>query len=511
MTMKVAGLNPDQWKQKALELAQELDEQQASRERNEKRLVRALIRLALTCEGQDPGVDPYLVQLREILRKGILNHSRLEKVDALTDTILRAGKGQAPVAPNWQGELLEFLAECAPGLSERQRIEGLAVSLPMDPQVFRESLSALFYAEEERQGRWKRMQQWFGRQQATATSDDRFLRQQLAELLAEIEIPPVLVSRAEALSALLQGNGSMEEALQQTARLLAALNEHLQKERLEIENFLAQLTDRLQALESQTRDVGQLVQSRDTNWNQNLSAEVSSLRLQTLQETDLKALKAVVSERLDIITIQLKSFREAEVKRVEEAENKIAALTLRMREMEQESADLQQRLRLANQLALYDSVTALPNRKAVDEHLQQEIGRWKRFGSPFSLLLWDIDHFKLINDRFGHHAGDKALRVVADTLRKGIRKVDFVGRYGGEEFLMLLPGTESEGARQVAEKLRQAVKDCGFNSRGKAVPVTISCGITNVRDKDTPQSLFERADQALYQAKENGRDQCICL
>ena len=506
--MTAVSKDLNHWKGKVLELANELDEQQALWERNEKRLVRALIRLALACEGYDPALDPHLSQMRDVLRQGILSPSRLEQVDILSDNIVRAG-GQTSIKPEWRKALLDFLLECAPGKAEREQLEQLADSRLDDPEMFKQALKETFCKSDEEGGAWGRLQQWFSLGKSRETSEDALLRKHLLQLVNEIEIPATLAEEAENLIQLLHHTGNLEEMLSRTARLLSALKNHLQQEREEIETFLTQLTHKLQALETQTRDVGRYFQPKDSGWNEKLSAQVFFLRQQTLEETDLQALKNAVTERLDVIAIQLKTFRDAEEERIKEAEKKITTMSHRLKELEQEAEDLRHRLRIANQQALFDALTGLPNRQAVDERLQQEIARWKRFGSPCSLLLWDIDHFKQINDRFGHRAGDKALRIVGQILRRGIRKLDFVGRYGGEEFLMLLPGTDREGALKLAEKLRKAVKGCGFNSRGKPVPITISCGISCIHDKDTPRSVFERADQALYQAKHSGRDRCV--
>jgi len=506
--MSASERNPNPWKSKALALAGELDEQQARWERNEKRLVRALIRLALAVEGYDSELDAHLRRLREILRKGILTQERLEEVDRLTETIVH-GEARVTAIPQWQEVLLNFLMECAPARAERERLERLAEKPLADPRTLHEELRQIFAVRKGGAGVWNRLQQWFGRSGSGESPEEALLRNHLLHLVNEIEIPAVLATRAEHLVGLLSREGDIDAALQETAGLMGALKDHLQKEREEIETFLTQLTHKLQALESQTRDVGDLFQPADPGWNEKLSAQVSSLRQQTLEETDLQTLKAVVTEKLDVITLQLKTFRQAEEKRIQEAEQTIEAMGARLKALEQESDDLRHRLRVANQRALFDALTGLPNRQAVDERLQQELARWRRFGSPCCLLLWDIDHFKRINDRFGHRAGDKALRIVGKIFREGIRKVDFVGRYGGEEFLMLLPGTDQEGALKLAEKLREAVKHCGFNSRGTPVPITVSCGITCIREKDTPQSLFERADQALYQAKRGGRDRCM--
>ncbi|BCX80487.1 diguanylate cyclase [Methylomarinovum caldicuralii] len=495
------------WKQKAVDLARELDEQQALQARNEKRLARALIRLTLACEGCRPEADPGLVQLREILRQGILNQQRLEQVDALSEQILRQKEAEGDGAPpSWQQEVIAFLCECAPDARERQHLEALAGKTYPDGAALRDALRDLFAAPPS--SPWQCLREWFG---GRRRKDDGIasLQRQLRELLAEIEIPPDLAEAGERLTGLLTQEGAVAEALEGTAELLNAINMRLRQEQAAIESFLEQLSGKLQTLESQTLDVSELLLREGGRWNEKLSIHVDHLRLHTLQETDLEALKQAVAERLDILTAQLQAFREAEQRSNQAAERRIAELTRRLRELEQEAEDLRQRLRLAHHQALHDPLTGLPNRQAVDERLAQEFARWRRFGEPFSLLLWDVDHFKRINDRFGHRAGDKALRVVAQVLREEIREVDFVGRYGGEEFLMLLPETGREGALKLAEKVRQAVKQCGFNSRGKPVPITISCGLTQVQEDDTPESLIERADQALYEAKERGRDCCI--
>lgn len=500
----------NQWKKKALGLARELEAQQALKERNEKRLVRALIRLTLACEGGQARLDPHLLQLREVLRKGILNEACLEKVDTFSEAILHVSGETGTATPEWQKTLLEFLADCAPGEAEKNRIHRLTQKKITDPAELKKALAEVWIDDSSKGHSRGLFQRWFGRADAGPRSDGDELKRHLVQLVKEIEIPPVLAEQSDTLMALMQQDCRIEEALEKTAQLLAAINDHAHQERVEIEHFLEQLTQKLQTLESQTRDVGQLFQAGESVWNEKLSAQVDHLRMQTLKETDLDTLKVAVTERLDILTMQLRSFREAQKHRTLEADQKITALSNRLRELEQESDDLHQRLRVANQQALYDAVTGLPNRQAVDERLAQEFARWQRFNKLFCLLIWDVDHFKRINDSFGHRAGDKALRHVGRMLRDGVRSVDFVGRYGGEEFLMLLPETNLDGALKVAEKLRGAIKNCGFNSRGKPISLTISCGISCVLDEDTPQSLFERADQALYQAKEGGRDRCLC-
>jgi len=168
------------------------------------------------------------------------------------------------------------------------------------------------------------------------------------------------------------------------------------------------------------------------------------------------------------------------------------------------SALLRKRLELAlEHEASFDKLTELYNRRKFEEVLAAEIRRSERYGQSFCLLLLDIDHFKSINDTYGHDQGDEALRAMGEVLRNQSRETDTAGRWGGEEFVLLLPETDIIGAQLVAETLRQQVENHDF---GEVGPLTISTGITAHVPGDTSTSLFKRADQALYQAKNNGRN-----
>lgn len=154
-----------------------------------------------------------------------------------------------------------------------------------------------------------------------------------------------------------------------------------------------------------------------------------------------------------------------------------------------------------------DSLTGIANRLAYEERLEQEFLRWKRFGQPLTLLVWDIDHFKQVNDSHGHAVGDRVLRKVAQDLASYLRITDFVARFGGEEFVMLLPGADVSAALQLADQIRRQIAESA-DQGDDCVPVTISCGASSFEPGDSLQSVFKRADQALYQAKRDGRNCC---
>jgi diguanylate cyclase (GGDEF)-like protein len=153
-----------------------------------------------------------------------------------------------------------------------------------------------------------------------------------------------------------------------------------------------------------------------------------------------------------------------------------------------------------------DSLTGLANRRALDEELQRRYSESQRTGSPLSIMLIDVDHFKGFNDRHGHRAGDEALRVIAATLRDAMRQMDLVARYGGEEFVVLLPGTAIEGAILVAERTRQDLADSRFRYDGKEFSLTVSIGVAQLATNEHVSRMLQRVDQALYAAKGAGRN-----
>jgi two-component system cell cycle response regulator len=165
----------------------------------------------------------------------------------------------------------------------------------------------------------------------------------------------------------------------------------------------------------------------------------------------------------------------------------------------------------AVELSVTDPLTGLYNRRYLDAHLKSALSRADATAKPICVLIFDIDHFKAINDRFGHDSGDDVLRSFSDRLRVGVRGIDLVARYGGEEFFLVMPDTDAAYAASVAERLRSDVEKVAFATRsGERIPVTVSIGIAEWQGpSDTPDALIRRADQALYAAKRAGRNRVV--
>lgn len=166
---------------------------------------------------------------------------------------------------------------------------------------------------------------------------------------------------------------------------------------------------------------------------------------------------------------------------------------------------------LVKSRADHDGLTRIHNRRAFDERLVEELRRHQRYHQPMALLMLDIDHFKDINDTFGHLAGDRVLQEVGKILAETVRGTDFTARYGGEEFTVILPQTNEEQARILAERLRSLIAETRFTHNGQTFAITVSIGVASLQPGSLikRRALMEKADQALYQAKNMGRNQ-VC-
>ena len=172
-----------------------------------------------------------------------------------------------------------------------------------------------------------------------------------------------------------------------------------------------------------------------------------------------------------------------------------------------QNIDTIKNLLLEKKEILYDGLTKCYLKREIEsfiEHALENFVRYKK--EKFSVLMFDIDFFKKVNDTYGHLAGDYVLKELATLIKKSLRKSDICGRFGGEEFLLLLPNTKASGALKLATKLNDLVKQHHFEYASQTIPITISIGITSVSYSDSFHSIIQRCDEALYQAKERGRD-----
>jgi len=346
--------------------------------------------------------------------------------------------------------------------------------------------------------------------------DDRaaLARRFLAVLLEKLVLTHELERRkSDLLEALgLPGEGATTVLIDRAAGLVNDMRKQLEHEKDDLAGFLKQLTDTLTELDQNVQSDIELLRD-DTGSRLALHDAVDS-QMRGLEQdissvNDVNQLKAIISTRLDRLRLHMNSLRESENRLLERMEKTTAAMRGRILSLEKEAEGLRESLRASRERMLVDALTGVPNRLALDERLKLEFARFKRHKQPLTLAVWDIDHFKAINDTFGHKAGDKALRIVAHKLASLIRETDFVARYGGEEFVMLFVNTSVMDALVKADNIREAIARAPFRYGDKPLKITLSCGLSQLRANDALDQLFERADQALYAAKSGGRNRCV--
>jgi diguanylate cyclase len=331
----------------------------------------------------------------------------------------------------------------------------------------------------------------------------------LTSLLDELELPERHKPQGEALRQRVLGGLNWYElvaVLDDLAVLILAVTDSGQRE---FASYLKQLNERLASflgtLTEAHEGYSESVESART-FNQELREQVSGLQASVQEAVDLHSLKQSLEARLDGLLNTVSEHQKHRDGREEEVAQRLQSLTQKVADMEQEAQSFRDHLEEQRQKALIDPLTGLPNRAGWGERLELEMARWKRYGGELALAVLDIDHFKRINDGYGHLAGDKVLKIIAGELAKRLRKTDFIARFGGEEFVLLIPSTPLEGGRQLLQTLLDGVEQCPFHFRGERVTITLSAGLTSFVSGESSEKVFERADQALYRAKSGGRN-----
>jgi diguanylate cyclase len=335
------------------------------------------------------------------------------------------------------------------------------------------------------------------------------IEETLLGLLNDLTLPEHHRPQAEAMRTRLEHGLNWYELLpilDDLAVLMLAITDSGQHE---FELYLKQLNERLESFQSNLQaasddHAGQQSASRELN--DQLREHVGGLQSSVQEAADLNSLKHVLESRLEGLLGTMDEHQRQRDQREQEVASRLQSLAGRVATMEQEALGFRAHLEEQRQKALIDTLTGLPNRAAWNERLDQEVGLLQKNRSSLLLGILDLDHFKRINDGYGHLAGDKVLKIIASQLEKRLRPSDFLARFGGEEFVLLLPHTQMADGLALLERLRATIEQCPFHFKGEPVTVTVSMGITLFKPGERSDLVLKRADQALYRAKDQGRN-----
>ncbi|NMX67939.1 diguanylate cyclase [Pseudomonas sp. WS 5111] len=332
----------------------------------------------------------------------------------------------------------------------------------------------------------------------------------LLGLLGDLDLPEHHRPQAEAMRERLAHGLNWYELLpilDDLAVLMLAITDSGQHE---FEAYLKRLNERLEAFQANLQaasdghaDSRSAAREMDTQIREQMDGLQSSVQ----EAADLDDLKQVLESHLEGLLGAMDEHQKQRDQREHEVAARLQGLAERVASMEQEAQGYREHLEVQRQKALIDPLTGLPNRAAWSERLESEVNTWHQQGNSLSLAMLDLDHFKRINDSYGHLAGDKVLKIIANVLGKRLRPTDFIARFGGEEFVLLMPDSALGDALQLGERLRAAIEACPFHFKGERVTITMSIGMAQFQPGERSDLTLKRADEALYRAKAAGRNQ----
>lgn len=539
----------DRWKNKYLNLIDDHEKLDSRYQEHSTQLRRALIRLTVVAEGRDDDLDTQLEAARELLRK--------EQLTGLSRVMERVDQGYE----RWLGHQESFqqrLSEAVIAIevsheqlpsSFMQTLKGLRKKLRSSdqPTLLLEFTNVLNSwadqltaegQEEQAKGSWfsrlfaKEMQvdqdaQGTNDSQEEGSTDYNIQPEKedqaglnnlsneaskvLSDLIKKLSLPNSEQPRALRLLGKVNAGLSWFELVPALEILADLVISALGTEQEEFEAFLKNLNERLLALQqwlSQGERLEQKFSEASNVFDQKMSGHLAELKNLLANGADAKSLKGSISQQLDDVFATMDGFKLEQRSREIAFKQHIKELGDRIANMEQDLTKAKEELGNSQMKAMTDSLTQLPNRGAYDVYIQKEYERYRRYGGDLCMLVCDVDKFKSINDNYGHQAGDKVLQLISKLVKQGTRETDLLSRYGGEEFVVILPETNIESAMKVAEKIREKVSNSPFHFKGVRVQITISCGVAQFQTGYRPEQVFDAADAALYVAKENGRNQC---
>lgn len=559
------------WKEKYSRLLDDYERLERHGQQQIELLQRGLVRSSLAAEGQDAKLDPLLEQLRNLIRQPDNQTRLQQLIADIERHILNSDQQrQSRQSTQLEAldHLVSQLAECEPDSSTRKALKKLQKSLK-DSQTLRYSLH--LWLQELSQLQNTTLQQlrdaspaesgFFGRllgrntaapdpnssdndnrtedeavstdspdettpasapvsTSAPQTESDRQkpdpngripsdVQKALLKLMQELAATGNRDSMTRIESRVHAGLDWPELAptLEQLAAIIVQANTQRQQE---FGSYLQQLNAKLSEITGnvqQTRTGYEDAMQAADRFDEQLQTQVSDIHQDVRDTQDLAELKQRVDQRLNLFIDSLRHYQDERKESEQALLQRLGQLNERVHLVETEAAQLTSKLVEQHEKARQDALTGLANRLAWDERLGIEHERLKRVNEPLLLAVVDIDHFKRINDNYGHLAGDKVLKILAGNLQKGIRKTDFIARFGGEEFVILLPNTPLEHGITLLNKLREKIADCPFHFKGEPVQITFSAGVGRLQPDEAASQAFARIDEALYQAKQNGRNQ----
>lgn len=547
---KYTELDDDsKWKDKYLASLDEVEKNEQEWLASEKILRALIIHLTDAADKSSLKLNKQLEVLHEAINKGVAANKLKKAIEEIADSILGLGAIRKKKEKDSSGLLYSLIEKIKPAGKIEKKLIKLAEKLAKageikkSNQLIDELANLLVYGLSLAEGkneknsffsRFNKDEQDNNKNVIAVVDTEEKITDTKTSLNSNPDSNPDLIGVNKSLKALLEqmilpqdlqveanlikrqlevkaDENIFIDSLEKTLAIVADVIHRLKKEKKEIEDFLKQLTGRLHELDNDIREtsrIREMTHQHGQKMTAVMKTEMISMEQGISDIKDLSELKTAIQSRVINLRNHVDTFILSEGEKNKQASSVIEQLKQQVKVMEQEAEELKQQIEKERLQTLRDVLTEVPNRLAYDERLNLEFANFRRNKTAFVLIVWDIDLFKNVNDNYGHTAGDQVLKLVAKILDENSRETDFLGRYGGEEFVSILPATELNGARLISDKLRELVASSNFHFGKEPVKVTISAGFAQSLSNEDAKDLFTRADKALYVAKQKGRNNC---
>lgn len=501
-------------KQKLHSAKVSLDELNEDRNAKLQSLLQFIGNLSLACKGQNLELDNKLAKLRH-------NLTTFERLDEALPELVEVDRLLKGQYHHVMGKLEESRAGLSRVIRQIQRVDSAPEKLKREVKYFKQELSKPFHTVWDYIPKVEQLisfyediltQQFETGEKLTVLPKHRQLGQELAQMIADIDFRKDQRDQVLVIKEMLAVEVEVESLLDAYQTILSLLLDNIAREKSASQEFLYALNDALSAVREVVSDSynhAQRSHQLKHQLNREINNRVDNVGDAVLDIEDIGQLKAQITEQLSSLRAALA--RKEALEQREQALLRKSMETMRkeLNDLSEEAGNYKERLFEQQKLNLLDPLTQLPNRTALEERMELEFRNYQRHKQPVWVAVADIDHFKSINDNFGHSTGDKTLQVIAMALKNSLRDTEFVARYGGEEFVMLIPDVSANDIEQLLNRVREKVKNIPFKFKNQRITVTVSIGAAQIMENELINETFERADAALYKAKHQSRDRVI--
>ncbi len=343
---------------------------------------------------------------------------------------------------------------------------------------------------------------------------DHALIERFSNILSNLTLSDLHTQQIIKIKSTLEDSMSNDKLLNSFLAAFDVIVEDLKQERNTAKVFLHTLSETLSTVQSAVKTTLAINKSncgQHDEINNQLNKQIAEMASGLDNANSLADVKVDINAKLQLIAKSLAKKVSLEKQQQQQLESQLVSMTEKVNHLEEQSLTFERRIKEQQAKSMQDALTKLSNRAAFDDYFAKTMVRFHHDEFELAVAVLDLDDFKRINDTYGHTAGDKTLQVIANTLTKKIGDDAFIGRYGGEEFVLIFSNFNKTQVLEKLDKLRQQVARLPFKFKNNKVTITTSIGVCHVKKNDNIHIAFERADTALYQAKAKGKNTIVYL